>query len=425
MSKSIKSYELHGSYDFATHEINLIKLNNHDLSFLTELMEASQGKITKKHLSDIRTIVHEITHFLDATTTIWGVEFNYRKSLYLAELSNERGEVLQLNLSELSLHHELNDDVGENMSLDSKIEHTIEYDDEYGVYISVQFHNEKNEVIAKVPVSMLSLLECNAIASETLIALELVNSVDEYCKSDIEEEFNEFLTSSNDIEYKLFLFLVRKHYKFLPLEPFLRLFKGFVDLSLNIETSPLSSFANVVESSCLNKELGRLLSMELRRGSSRAAFLFKFILFSYGYYINCDEKKQATLKETICENPMDFINIVISFFGIRLTNLNEFSITQEEFQNGCFFDSEIFLMISPFNRSLLESDKFCFQTLTKLKYPDVFKLKNRKVTLPCFIKVDLESKISQIHPAFSQLYDLYDEAPKFHLVPGYSEFYIR
>ncbi|GAA0204948.1 hypothetical protein GCM10009123_10540 [Kangiella japonica] len=425
MSKSIKSYELHGSYDFATHEINIIKLNNRDLSFLTELKEVSQNKITKSDLSDIRTIVHEITHFLDSTTTIWGAEFNYRKNLYLVEQSNQRGEVLQLNLSELSLHHELNDGAGESLSLNFKIEHAIEYDNEYGVYISVLFYNEGGEVTAKVPTSMLALLECNAIASEILIALELVKSVDGYSGSDIEEEFNDFLISSNDIEYKLFLFLARKHFNFLPLESFLRLFKSFVDLSLNVEAIPLSKFANIVERTCLNKELGRLLSAELRRGSSRAAFLFKLILFSYGHYITCDDEEKLKLRETICKKPINFIHTVLMKLGVRLTNINEFGITQEQLKNQCFFDSEIFMMTSSFNRNLLKSEQFCFQTLKKLKYPDIFKLNNKNATLPCFIKVDLESKISQIFPAFSQLYDLYDEAPKFHLVPGYKEFYIR
>ena len=125
---------------------------------------------------DILTIVyHEITHFLDMTTTCWGLEYNLRKTNHVSKKMKNSENTFKLNVAEIEIHHEYLKIIGNNINLlNCTTEHGLLYDDKFGSLVLIQFFLEYRKVVLEAPISMLSIIEANAYSVETLMKIRCI-----------------------------------------------------------------------------------------------------------------------------------------------------------------------------------------------------------------------------------------------------------
>ncbi len=270
----------------------------------------------------ISLIYHEITHFLDMTTTLWGLEYNSRKLLFIKNqiLSNKKTDainVFKLNVSEIEIHNRLIQIYDTSQAKDlflADLKHHLVYNENFGSLIMIDFFNQKN-LIASVPFSMLSLLEANAICSEFLIKINCALNEDEQIKQQIslnliEKDFNNLLNNYELLEYNFIFILTKKHFPCLNLKELLIFIKTLIDYILNISAMEISSISTLIKHTIINQYLGNAIIKDMQRGMSRHIILFKFILMIYEY-INQDKFKLNN-PDDIKNNPRLFLNNFIN-----------------------------------------------------------------------------------------------------------------
>jgi hypothetical protein len=180
-----------GSFDFFT---CIVCLDSVDSSGFKEFQKALVSK-DYSILSKITPLaVHEFTHFIDSTSTIWGM--NHLRKMNEAYCSNnvkggtEEGFYKAKSFLEHARSLRLPDyytlidssksptrpwqsriTMGKQFGLDGKIA-------ENPILFS-HFSNAHGELLARSPVSTVSILEASAMSNEMVIRLALINNLDE------------------------------------------------------------------------------------------------------------------------------------------------------------------------------------------------------------------------------------------------------
>lgn len=302
-------------FDFCS---NVIQLTVYDSTYREAFQRAISWEPGDLPLSyrdaDFRALLkHEVTHFLDISTTAWGRQYSFRKWQFIRllseqdpALSNAR-KVFALESGEIELHSSLvrpgNVPPGECETIQCELIYT----EEYGTCL--QLHYVKGSRIEhSVPVSVLSLLEANATASEFLSLLQCANAQDDVVErrlslEDIKRRFDNLLNDRARLEYAALLHVTRVHFSNLELDELLGLVSATARFALDLSDLEMAMLANDIEKSFLNEIRGHALAMELRRGSHRQVIYFKTVLFLYGWLQHVDPGEHHACLQMVRTSP--------------------------------------------------------------------------------------------------------------------------
>lgn len=299
--KTVRTAEDMGHFDFLTGLITLDKFNSYNLPKITAALIAipapdlSPEAIEQR---DLRALVkHEMTHFLDQTTTTWGIEFMIRKCrlfniIQNGEAPSQAMDVYWLNASELQMHHDL---VKSHISIAllscDTINHRLIHDQRHGAIIFVSFFNE-GSLVHDVPISMLSLLESNAIANEYLSRFHdlyrMAPSIRETAEATIRRKLDKVLNDSLLSEYSIMISLARLHFPELDTLQLLRFVNSLARFCLNASMFSLAMIGQILHPLFKDKWIGAAISADLSKGMSRHVVMFKTILHMHDYLARCD-----------------------------------------------------------------------------------------------------------------------------------------
>lgn len=282
-------------FDFCS---NVIQLKVYDSSYQDEFQRAISWESCDPPLShreaDFRALLkHEVTHFLDVSTTAWGRQYSYRKLRFIRLLrerdpaAEDARNVFAIESGEIELHSSLVRAGYVPPTECETIQNQLIYTEEYGTCLLL-YYLKGDRIEHSVPVSVLSLLEANATASEFLSLLQCANAQNDAVErllsfADIKRRFDNLLNDRDRLEYAALLHVTRVHFSNLELQELLGLVSAMSRFALDLSDMEMAILANDIEESFLNKELGHAMAMELRRGSHRQLIYFKTVLFLYGW----------------------------------------------------------------------------------------------------------------------------------------------
>jgi hypothetical protein len=285
------------TFDFLANYIQLKRIGDQDVPRVRHWMSnpdvfSKGGDTAMAAREDKADIVHEATHFLDATTTMWGLEYQYRKSLVTEALINGKDpaqalDVFMLNTAEIDSHHALMNKVRDGRLVDATMRHIASQHEFFGPLITVRFELG-GSVIQDVPLSMLSVLETNAVANEVLSKLldcELIADEEDRLVSmaHVESEFKICLNDQDLTEYTVFLHLIDRMCAGRSLKDKMTLAARLVRTVLDFSSFYLAFLAAVFSRTFVNEVAGAAITMDMSRGSSRPAALFKLIILLDAY----------------------------------------------------------------------------------------------------------------------------------------------
>jgi len=180
-----------GSFDFFT---CIICLDSIDTNAFNLFLDAIKSK-NYLYLSKIMPLAtHEFTHFIDSTSTVWGI--NHLRKMNDAYCSNytKGGTELDFYKAKYFLEYARSlrlpnyyTVVDSNNSPDRPWQTRITMGKQFGLDGKVsdspilfsQFSNARGEFLARSPVSTVSLLEASAMSNEMAARLTLVNGLDD------------------------------------------------------------------------------------------------------------------------------------------------------------------------------------------------------------------------------------------------------
>ncbi|MGD9970783.1 MAG: hypothetical protein AB7S65_10035 [Sulfuricurvum sp.] len=86
MTRILTTADIRGHLDFITSLIELSEYSEKESGIIEKILNEDIQSMTfgsQFEENIISLIYHEITHFLDMTTTLWGLEYNARKILFI------------------------------------------------------------------------------------------------------------------------------------------------------------------------------------------------------------------------------------------------------------------------------------------------------------------------------------------------------
>lgn len=302
-------------FDFCS---NFIQLTIYDSTYRDAFQRAISWELGAPPLShrdaDFRALLkHEVTHFLDVSTTAWGRQYSFRKLRFLRLLReqdpgiSQAREVFALESGEIEMHSSLVRAGNVPPAECETIQNELIYTKEYGTCLLLHYVKGGN-IEHSVPVSVLSLLEANATASEFLSLLQCANAQEDEVERrlslvDIKRRFNNLLNDRSRLEYAALLHVTRVHFSSLELDELLGLVSAVARFSLDLSDIEMSMLANDIEDSFLNKHWGHSLANELRRGSHRQLIYFKSVLFLYGWLQHVDPAEHDACFQMVRSTP--------------------------------------------------------------------------------------------------------------------------
>lgn len=226
-------------------------------------------------------IIHELTHYLDLTCTLWGLEYNYRKILcYENSISDkldsiDSKKVFYLNFCEvthLSEKYQYKRKISDyNCVIDFK--HDFRYTEKHGVILEVFLNYDGH--VEKIPISLLTVFETHALSNEylsRLSAIRYLTSVQEKTKyiKNLSDDYFNYINNADYNEYNIFLKLLYIHFdKFkFNLKEILSLSSALMGFSLDLSGDKISIIANQIFNS-INSEYKYCILAELQRGLFR------------------------------------------------------------------------------------------------------------------------------------------------------------
>ncbi|WP_233886335.1 hypothetical protein [Paraburkholderia flagellata] len=425
-------------FDFLS---NIIVMEAYDGSYLHHFERAiawEPGRPLDDSATHFRALIkHEVTHFLDMTTTAWGSVYILRKLRMLRALQdggeefNGAGKVFALDSSEVELHTVLVQAGEVPPASCDKIHHSLTYRDEFGVCLIVHYFKD-GECHHKVPVSMLSLLEANATASEYLSLLQCAESKDDIVERrlSLEEVERKFVTLLNDhgrLEYSVLIHLTRVHFSELGLCDLLRFVASLARFSLDASAFATASMANPIQRSFENKRYGDALAMELRRDASRQLIFFKTVLFMYSWMCEMEESARAEYLALVRAEPREAIlRLWMDRFGLATVDDREIqdglALNYEEMMHelGVLRDGEIFGLSSKNNRSVLEKSSAGLLSFRDMKLLNALLNDETEIAFPNNIGIEVADYFNQNTKEFSRLDAEYRtmKHERFHMLPG-------
>jgi hypothetical protein len=422
-----------GSLDYTTTVILLNSYSSSDRSLIRSALKPSikKNKLIPAEINAYNLCIHEYTHYLDLHTTLWGLEFLNRRSAALSKVLKQGKSALSvtmLNAAEIMMHEDFNLVLSRVRLQNLVTKHCLTYSEKYGTVIIV--HLYINDVlIAETSVSMLSILEANAIANEFEGEYHWISctkgSVDPQQHCRIEAKYAQLLEDSSRLEYNVIHILVAIHFPAHTLRHRLKLVSTLCQLALDISSLDMSMLANKINDFIKNKYLGDALCNDLCRGMSRQVVVFYLVLWLYGYTQQTEMTTDQVAK--YFEGPIhQLLNDMLKSFGIEhplsqdLSDL-EFDNSRKLLRkNRGKFMLPGALRAAAFNRKIRKSQLSTGQAFRRLLLPDIILDDHSKVRPPSRIGANVLHYWDRMYDECSELDEMVrdpDVMKKFHMDP--------
>lgn len=436
MKRFLFSPDVFGSFDFFSNVIVLDRYSSRDSDEIREaLLPCGNWDALKyERYSPIRSLIrHEATHFLDMTTTRWGIEYLFRKLRLVDAIQQdadleERARVFMLNTTEIEIHRELlQTSTGVLPSECTTLQHYVKYTERFGPVVMLVFKHRET-LAHHVPISILSVLEAHATANEYLSQLkdsDLISDSDQRIveQARIAQDFTSAIDDPERLEYSALIHLCKIHFSELSFSELLELVVAFARFSLDAADMLVSSFANRIEES-FRSSYGPLIGMDLRRGMSRQVIFFKTVLSMYGWMTMLSSGERESHLRLLRLNPRLAIDAFLEgAFKIDVGLLNhewDFEKRIEWFENFRVLpDTEILNESSILNRSLLHKKSMASFDMSEIMLPDMLLQDDTVITLPNRISLDILGGFDANLGIYSKLDAVYRErkTSKFHMDP--------
>lgn len=438
MQRFLATPDREAYFDFLSLIVVLERFGSQHLAEFQQAIAWEPGQAIGARTADFRALLkHEVTHFLDTTTTAWGGQFTVRKLRMLRKLQDgaeefaSADEVFALETGELELHTALVEAGPVAPASCETIQHELIYREEFGVCVMVHYLKD-GELCHKVPMSMLSLLEANASASEYLSLIQCAESLEEVvdrqlAMEEVHRRFEALLNDPERLEYSVLLHLTRVHFKSLSLSELLKLVAALARFSLDASMLTIGTLVNEIQLSFSNGELGDMLAMELRRDSYRQLIFFKTVLFMHGWLHHMESDERSEAEAIVRDAPAKAIRRMwADLIGKELTDDSDLRSHMSEIQEQwmrelevVLADSQIFGECSRANRALLETTSAGLLSFKKLKLLNALLADETEVVFPNCVDIRVPNYFNDNLEAFSKLDGAYREMKheRFHLPP--------
>lgn len=430
MKRFLTTLKRDGSFDFYSSLVEIEKYDSREKNQIETILCVTPESLSVDWQADVLSLfVHEYTHYLDVTCTTWGLEFLLRKNNVVKSLSDsdaleKYSPVFMLNLAEITLHSELLNIHEKNIKLtDCKTEHAALYSDTYGPIIVVYFTRGGKRVLS-TPLSMLSVLESNAYASEILCKIRFFEANNPEGILFLEKEVNDYLNSPELSEYSLLLILCKKHFEYLPLKECLVFYQSLVWRILNMHNSNLSVISAFLKYTFQNKYVGNAICKDLQRGMSRQVVLFKLILMLH-QFIN-ESKDKHELIELLKNDPKKILNIFFEENDISVMESldvgewTQFTVYMDIAEDCSGLQEKKFVSASSkYNHQKFKNSSWGELSLSDLILPDTFLSDETVIKAPNRIDLDIVGYFESHLDQMTKVEKIYREADisKFHIHP--------
>lgn len=422
-----------GSLDYTTGVILLSAYSSSDKSLIRSALRPSvrKNKLLPKEIDAYNLCIHEYTHYLDLHSTVWGMEFLNRRCRALSRILEQGKEALSvtmLNTAEIMMHKDYNK-VHRNVRLEGLVtKHELTYSEKYGTVIVVYLYRDE-ALIAETSLSMLSILEANAVANEFEGEYHWVgctqSGVTTPQNGRIEAKYAQLLQDGSRLEYNIIHILVAIHFPEHTLRHRLRLVSVLCQLALDMYALDLSMLANVINDGIKNKYLGDALCNDLCRGMSRQVVVFYLVLWLYGYIqhaaLGVDEVANYF------EGPLDrLIDDMLEAVGLEMPlsrNMSDFEFRTHKntLKKQCSkFILPGALKAAAHNRRVRKSQLATGKIFRKLLLPDIVLDDLTMVRSPSRIKANVVSHWDNMYEECSELDGMVEDPDvmrKFHMSP--------
>lgn len=427
-----------GSLDYTTSVILLNAYSAQDRRLIRSALKPRPGKnkLSPSEKDAYNLCIHEYTHYLDLTTTVWGAEFLYRRTAVLPKLpalGKSAASVVMLNITEIMMHEVFNR-VHQEAKLNNLVtQHRLHHCETYGSLVILMLYKD-GELIAETAFSMLSVLEGNAIANEyegeyKWVACRL-GGLDLFQQSRIDAKFKHLLEDSGRLEYNIVHILIAIHFPNLTVRHRLKLAATLCHLALDMSSLNLAMLANVISDFVRNKWLGDALCNDLCRGMSRHVVVFYFILMLYGYTNDIGFAAEQ-LSERIETSGRQLIDDMLLHWGVEyplseVLSDREFRLCIKSLRKERRKERGKFLLpgslgAATYNRKIRKTRISTSQALRRFKLPDLLLDDNKRVRAPCRIRANVLLHWDAMYDecnALDQLVTDSEAMRKFHMAPG-------
>lgn len=401
MSLSLNTLHRDGQFNFFSNLIEISRYSGASAPQIEKsLLDGINKSSTKYDMEATCLLMHEATHFLDMTTTLWGLEFTRRKHLFLENYIN--GDVyttFNINASEVMLHSELSIIHEKTNLLDCTLHHSYEYHPHHGAYVHIHFADSK-KIFCSIPLSMLSVLEANALATEILveyryIEIQYLGHQQHEAKQKLKRKVEKILNDYEQSEYSLFFILIKKHFDFLDIKNLALFTQHFIRFTLNLASISLAQMMGPIFSAIKNKEFGASVCEDFGRGASRHVFGLYLI-----FIIHNNLESKTITKEMIIElldseanDPIDLIISAINpdktFLSSKFNDI-EFEATSEAIlENKSAYDYAIISNSINNNTGLIKQKPIGLHEISELFLTDFILEDGTLVSAPSRINVDV------------------------------------
>lgn len=272
-----------GEFDFYNTIITLDAITEDNFKQLDldkrHLVDVKKGKkslnlLTYKKLVEIYPLAHhEYTHFIDTTSSLWGLN-------YLNKMDNAYRLGNTKNRSKEEQYHEAKEFYGlvRSIKLPDYFTQITEDDDqrpwtyrescgnrfsssghvtEHPIFF-VTFGNSKGEILVRSPISIISILEASSMAQEILSSLDFISKLDSVAKKAqtrvLSEKIERYIYNKDQTEYSVCAHLISNYQG----EPCItKTFKACSLISRLVLNFPIVAFDKIRT----NKALGSLLGI--------------------------------------------------------------------------------------------------------------------------------------------------------------------
>lgn len=401
MSLSLNTPYRDGQFNFFSYLIEIDRYSEKSAAQIEESLSKGINKFSNKFDLDATCLfMHEATHFLDMTNTLWGLEFTRRKHLFLESYKNgNTSDVFNINASEVMIHSELSIIYEETNLLECTLRHSFEYDPRHGAYVKIHFM-DSSKFFCSIPLSMLSLLEANALATEILVEYRYIET--QYlgyqqhdAKQKLEKKIIAILNKCNQSEYSLFLILIKVHFNFLDIKNLALFTQHFVRFVLNLSTINLAMLMGPVFHTLKNKIFGASVCEDFGRGASRhvAAFFLVFIIYNHIQSNTISEETIIELLETEDPDPIgSIIKKIIEdpeYFSSEFNDIEFEQFYKTVLENKSAFDYQLVSESLLHNLELIKSKPIGLHQPSDFMLPDFMLSDGTPITSPKRIDLDL------------------------------------
>lgn len=404
----MKISDKNGVFDFTANMVEIKKYNASARKLIERAISGVFEEIEQPESKVLRTmkslVIHEYVHFLDLTTTLWGMEYIARKNLLAKAIADDgeiqtRKDVSLINVSELHAHEQLVRTSGVGLLKTTLMNHEVVIDERFGPIIFI-YYSVEGEIIQSVPLSMMAVLEANAYACEILSRIyDAERLVDPVARAialqEAEDDFECILDDPSQSVYTVLISLAKLHFPLLDTKQLMLLMNALVKFTLDLNSFEMSEMANYVQRSIESKYAGEVISDDMRRGASRAVVAFKTILIMHDWRHTISSQARSHHDQLLEQNPQFAIEHCWSSIGMTTLSKeitdNEFNVQYENMYSLCLLEEEFKLYSeSKFNRSALSCGNVAEVGLDNLKLMDVFLEDGSVACPPNRIDIDVE-----------------------------------